>query len=483
MELLKPMPKSKIDEMIDNVMEECEGMFDYVLGFDVHDDMSDAADSEYEESDADDIDDVVSPASPMFQRPGESSSPTSSSSSPQSAVLGSPAKCHTVAGESNRAGGTPRAATNARAGRSSNSSNAQRKRKAQGSDQQEENDDDGDGNSERKKQKKDSEEENKGLSQQELNTHHLAAERCPDVLNKPVIDGITDDQAKQLRSRRVKEGVKTEEAKWTNVYFILFPDDREAPSPYCVSNQDTASLSPESIMFQDFEDYSRREFPALFRAELKRDAEEEEALMQERFRRKMVDAARRATERLYTEYRRNRLQADTNSSGGAGPSQRMQASVSGQMEFLAPPPPQSDAIQDVRATVPRGGGSRGGPSAQADASSDSAYETLLSESNHAYLTARLPSTAAPGDLTQDQSRFGDPGLHLNAMIGGQPLSEGSNNPIDDPRIMQIQQQPEWYFDFLKDQNMYTDAYSEDPSLQAPFSGNSPMGGDPTNRNG
>lgn len=165
MELLKPMPKSKIDEMIDSVMEECEGMFDYILGFDIHDDsidMSDAADSDSYESDVDD-DDVVSPASPMFQRPGESSSPTSSSSSPQSAILGSPAKCHTVAGGSDRTGGTPRAATNARAERSSKSSNAQRKRKAQGSDQQEEDGDDGDGNSERKKQKKDSEEETKGL--------------------------------------------------------------------------------------------------------------------------------------------------------------------------------------------------------------------------------------------------------------------------------------------------------------------------------
>lgn len=68
-------------------------------------------------------------------------------------------------------------------------------------------------------------------SQEELNNHHLSAERCPDVPYKPVIDGITNDQAKQLRSRRVKEGVNTEEAKWINVYFILFPNDREAPSP------------------------------------------------------------------------------------------------------------------------------------------------------------------------------------------------------------------------------------------------------------
>lgn len=247
-------------------------------------------------------------------------------------------------------------------------------------------------------------------------------------------------------------------------------------------------------MFQDFEDYSRREFPALFRAELKKDAEEEEALMQERFRRKMVDAARRATERLYTEYRRNRLQADANNNSGgggggdAGPSsqQQVRASVpttTTHMEFLVPPSPQSDAIQDVRTTVlPRGGGSsRGGPSsAQADAApSDSAYETLLSESNPAYLTTatRIPSTAAPADLSQDQSRFHGAGLHLNAMIGGQPLSEGSNNPMEDPRIMPVQQQPEWLDFFLKDQNMYTDAYPDDPSLQAPFPGN------PAERNG
>lgn len=67
-------------------------------------------------------------------------------------------------------------------------------------------------------------------SEQELNSHYLAAEKCPDVPNKPVIEGINKDQEKQLRSKRRKRGVSTED-KWVNVYFILFPGDTEAPSP------------------------------------------------------------------------------------------------------------------------------------------------------------------------------------------------------------------------------------------------------------
>ena len=68
-------------------------------------------------------------------------------------------------------------------------------------------------------------------TKEKLNTHHLATERCQIVPRKRIMDGITEQQKTQLQSRKAKKNVKTEEDKWINVYFILFPDDDEAPSP------------------------------------------------------------------------------------------------------------------------------------------------------------------------------------------------------------------------------------------------------------
>ncbi|KAL0263559.1 hypothetical protein SLS55_002540 [Diplodia seriata] len=160
-ELPSPMPKPKIDEMIDKLMDEFESMFDYYLGFDIHDesvDISDTPDSDSEESDADD---GVVPAmlitSPASQRSGASSTSPSS----QSSILGSRAKCHTGAGEPSSAAGSSKAAAKTPARGSSKASSALGKRKIQDSGRPEDEDDDG--NSERRKRQKDSEEESKGL--------------------------------------------------------------------------------------------------------------------------------------------------------------------------------------------------------------------------------------------------------------------------------------------------------------------------------
>ncbi|KAL1646105.1 hypothetical protein SLS58_003525 [Diplodia intermedia] len=493
------MPKPKIDEMIDKLMDEFESMFDYYLGFDIHDesvDMSDTPDSDSEESDADD---GAGPAmlitSPASQRSGASSTSPSS----QSSILGSRAKCHTVAGEPGSAAGSSKAAAKAPARGSSKASSALGKRKIQDSGRPEDEDDDGNG--ERRKRQKDSEEESKGLS------HHLAAERCQDIPEKRIIDGITGDQERQIRSRRAKEGVNTEEDKWRDVYFILFPNDREAPSPYCVSNQATA-LSPGSVMFQNFERYSRREFPRLVRAELEVAALREEALMQERLRSVMVDAARRAAETLWEEFRNNNVQA--NGSNGEA-SQHVESSLPGpDVDFLAAPPLQPAAIPDARTVMAEEGrrySTQGNGPSTDTSGSDSAYGTLLSGSNLAYSAARFPVASRGG--AQEQSSLERVSLRTNAVVGGPSLSEHSDHSLDGTSIVptqfesgpvgphphqQQQHQPyvwsswdpgfrpeDW--NLFNEQNMTTGAYLDDPSLQAPLPGDPRMGGDPTDSNG
>jgi hypothetical protein len=49
----------------------------------------------------------------------------------------------------------------------------------------------------------------------------------------PVIEGITAEQEKKLKRRQRLEISQSEEAKWMEIYRILFPDEHESnlPSP------------------------------------------------------------------------------------------------------------------------------------------------------------------------------------------------------------------------------------------------------------
>ncbi|OJD29720.1 ribosome biogenesis protein nsa2 [Diplodia corticola] len=546
-EMLSPMPKAKMDEMIDKLMDEFESMFDYFLGFDIHDDsidMSDTvpdSDSDFGESDAEGDDDDMVPAA-LIASPasGGGSSLSPYSSSDQSSILGSRAKCHTVpGGSSNNTSGSSRASAKAQAGGSSNQASSTRgKRKIQDSERPE--DEDEDENVERRKKRQKDSGEDEGLrfacpyfqrhgsasnqggpkmhascmypgfktvarlkehlyrchmqpahcvrcyrvftTKQELDDHHLATERCQAISEKRIIDGINEHQAKRLRCRKPKEGVNTEEDKWRDVYFILFPNDREAPSPYCVNSQvETAQLtgfSPASIAFQNFERYSRREFPRLVRTELEEAARREELHMQERLRIVMVDAARRAAETLWDSFRNNmNNQNDSNgvqtenssfNEGGAPLQQQMEIAPVGPDvgDFLAPPPPQPAAIPDARTVMAeRGiqGGSGPGTETTSSGPTDSAYGTLLSSGGSNNLASSYPAAmAAPRFMPtqqQQQQQYAWPNWMGNRM---------------DPGF-----RPEDWNLFNGQGMAAVEAYLDDDaaSLQPPFSGGGPhMGG-------
>ncbi|KAL1615144.1 hypothetical protein SLS54_009226 [Diplodia seriata] len=276
---------------------------------------------------------------------------------------------------------------------------------------------------------------------------------------------------------------------------------------YCVSNQDTAP-SPGSVIFQEFESYSRRELPRLVRAELKVAAEREEMLMQERLHGFLFDITRRVSETLWEEFRNNNVQA--NSSNGEA-SQQVESSLQGpDADFLAAPPPQPATIPDARTVMAEGGrnySSQGNGPSTDTSGSDSAYGTLLSGSNLAYSAARFPVASRGG--AQEQSSLEGGSLRTNAVVGGPFLSEHSNHSLDDTSIVptqfgsgpvgphahqQQQHQPYMWpswdpgfpaedWSLFNEQNVTTEAYLDDPSLKAPLPGDPRMGGDPTDGNG
>ncbi|KAK1523793.1 uncharacterized protein CCOS01_08880 [Colletotrichum costaricense] len=130
-----------------------------------------------------------------------------------------------------------------------------------------------------------------------LQAHARSLDAC-DVREPEVLDGITQDQEKKLRSRK-KTSVKelTEAEKWIQVYRILFPDvrEREIPSPYHNAEDAEKNLG-------GFEDYLRRELPPLVRRQLEKEVERELSFVEEGMKQKVIDIARNLQLTLFKGY-------------------------------------------------------------------------------------------------------------------------------------------------------------------------------------
>ncbi|KAF4981211.1 hypothetical protein FZEAL_2941 [Fusarium zealandicum] len=78
------------------------------------------------------------------------------------------------------------------------------------------------------------------------------------------IDSITSEQMGLLRSRKKKNGQLSEEAKWVEIYQVLFPHDDHIPPPYkdfCPLSFDDYGQAGEENILVHFEEYARNEFP------------------------------------------------------------------------------------------------------------------------------------------------------------------------------------------------------------------------------
>ncbi|KXH52354.1 hypothetical protein CNYM01_02170 [Colletotrichum nymphaeae SA-01] len=130
-----------------------------------------------------------------------------------------------------------------------------------------------------------------------LQAHARSLDAC-DVREPEVLDGITQDQEKKLRSRKKTSAKElTEAEKWIQVYRILFPDvrEREIPSPYHNAEDAETNLG-------GYEDYLRRELPPLVRRQLEKEVERELSFVEEGMKQKVIDIARNLQLTLFKGY-------------------------------------------------------------------------------------------------------------------------------------------------------------------------------------
>jgi hypothetical protein len=87
-----------------------------------------------------------------------------------------------------------------------------------------------------------------------------------------VVEGITKDQEKRLRSRKKTRPGMTDEDKWKEIYTILFPDDDHTMIPSAYFEEEkralTRSDSGGSGDIEDFATFVRRDMPTFVRREL-----------------------------------------------------------------------------------------------------------------------------------------------------------------------------------------------------------------------
>ncbi|KAI8191398.1 hypothetical protein K4K53_002090 [Colletotrichum sp. SAR 10_77] len=148
-------------------------------------------------------------------------------------------------------------------------------------------------------------------TQADLQAHARLPTPCQ-VKEPEVLDGITQDQEKKLRSRKKTSGKElTEAEKWAQVYSILFPDvrEREIPSPYYNTEDAQTNLG-------GYEDYLRRELPTQVRRQLEKEVEQQLSFVEEGMKQKVIEIARNLQLSLFKSYQ----QIETQERDTEGPS-------------------------------------------------------------------------------------------------------------------------------------------------------------------
>ncbi|KAI8315536.1 hypothetical protein K4K59_001144 [Colletotrichum sp. SAR11_240] len=150
-------------------------------------------------------------------------------------------------------------------------------------------------------------------TQADLQAHARLPTPC-EVKEPEVLDGITQDQEKKLRSRKKTSGKELNEAeKWTQVYRILFPDvrEREIPSPYYNTEDAQTNLG-------GYEDYLRRELPTQVRRQLENEVEQQLSFVEEGMKQKVIEIARNLQLSLFKSYQQ--IESQEQDTEGPSPS-------------------------------------------------------------------------------------------------------------------------------------------------------------------
>ncbi|OJD30034.1 uncharacterized protein BKCO1_6700016 [Diplodia corticola] len=136
-------------------------------------------------------------------------------------------------------------------------------------------------------------------SDDDLNEHLRAEQRCPESLVRPVEERLSRKQADLIKSKKRPKGA-TEEDKWRAVYAIIFPQDDEEnmPSPYWYGQAVCQHLRESEHFSSEFERYIRRELPRLVRSSLEAAVEERSQVLEDELSHELKAIVRRCQEIL-----------------------------------------------------------------------------------------------------------------------------------------------------------------------------------------
>jgi hypothetical protein len=155
-------------------------------------------------------------------------------------------------------------------------------------------------------------------TQDMLSAHSRLPESC-DLRPVQMTEGITASMLTQIRSRKKARPDQSEASRWSDIYRILFPD-QPIPIPWKFSLsshlprklltapidfepvQERRSHSPNSQELASFESFSRQELPRVFRNCLEAAVNEETQLIEEKFRRRLVDMMKDCQDRVLEIY-------------------------------------------------------------------------------------------------------------------------------------------------------------------------------------
>ncbi|CZR68989.1 uncharacterized protein PAC_18890 [Phialocephala subalpina] len=248
-----------------------------------------------------------------------------------------------------------------------------------------------------------------------LKDHFMAVKTCD--LKPPItVDGITCKLERQLRSRKKTHNTQTQEDRWKAIYRILFPLEI-IPSPYFEPLHEEATGSPVAIQLSDYEDYSRRELPRIFKGALEEAVNQEAEPIAERLRNQLINMIQECQERVFSTYR-SRMTPSRSSPlprgdtyvgrpnsirGPIGQGDDVDGPILPDMDsllsFFQPPPYQHDAIGFMDIFE-----SQGQNTAYQNERSDSGYASNLSEHQNQSSTAIDKSAPTRSNVQISESR-------------------------------------------------------------------------------
>ncbi|KAF2188601.1 hypothetical protein K469DRAFT_566131, partial [Zopfia rhizophila CBS 207.26] len=140
----------------------------------------------------------------------------------------------------------------------------------------------------------------------ELHNHQRQIQPCT-ISTDPLPEGLSATQVARLKSKKKFGSEKTEEERWLAVYHFLFPDE----PVMSVSPCDSLRTDCDDIVepcdgndLDDFEIFSRREFPRRVRQKL--DSLCERLEIDERFRAELARIADQCREELFSDYQQQK---------------------------------------------------------------------------------------------------------------------------------------------------------------------------------